>query len=952
MARRPDTDLLQSCQDLLSDVVGVPLICLSSESSDEASSHLRSSRWRELHRSSQLTHWSLNPAFFRLLESHDDLWRSFLVSLLEARRLVEGSGTRDNWVPVVFPGILDCHFFALPATVLETATSRGSEKRRRKLAAIVYGGPLGQIKHEAWTTPRKYLERICSAAAPATVERTLQYQLTTELLEVPVFESVRDLQETSSEALETLRLSFNGVFRDLMVRSDTLALDPAIAVYELYRLLDQRERIIAGLQVLVRGVWGGLSGVVLIRNALSGSGLVVAVTRDADGIGFKMQLAFVPDQKDVENFLGARAFDPQMSSHTSFLALPCKATSFVRVDMPHAPAKAQAAVWIGARARPVCAISLRRLRRTNLAFLDAWLPPLVGKTTRIRWRVLQASQQSRHNVRHEISDLTLRYDYSSPVQIREILETAGTLIPFMVAGYFRPRLAVDRPDVDGHAELHSSWPATEPQEDFVLTPEVRRALFDEMVPHIHMAEKAVLVPVVAGSRTVGILRFQFGDLAQAETSMHAMMELGTHLASRVLHRRLLEVLGEVMGQTGYVPGTDWANAAEKIAFLLSEDACSIWMLNRSEHKVTPLARAGLLLPQGDLSAELASRSLVTRWLSHKALDPIVVNLEDEDQRDKLIWGKELHEQGFRSGIVTGTVIEPEGVALVLMLWTKTAFSHRHFSAEDKRILQFITQTLTQILHVQQLLKALREQQDSLLPSLAHELRGPMGAVYDGLAVLRHVSHGGSIHQSERLIGDMQNLVLYARRGVDEILGFAEREGILVGRATKADAPDRPVRVFEQLVQPMEAVFDFFLRPRGLTFANRFDPQTFPGALRLTARGEQSVTGILFNLLDNAVKYSSPGAEIVVSGTLTKESVVIRVINTGIGVPAGEEELVFEKYRRGSNSSQSSVIGNGLGLYISRKAAESLGGSLVLERRNEPTVFAVSLPVRLAVFGRR
>lgn len=113
--------------------------------------------------------------------------------------------------------------------------------------------------------------------------------------------------------------------------------------------------------------------------------------------------------------------------------------------------------------------------------------------------------------------------------------------------------------------------------------------------------------------------------------------------------------------------------------------------------------------------------------------------------------------------------------------------------------------------------------------------------------------------------------------------------------------------------------------------------------------------VFYNLLQNAVKYSRYGGlPIWIEYDLYQESSGlgggkawhrIRVENYGIGVPEGEEELIFREFVRGSNTQfvGSGQSGTGLGLSVARRIVESHGGELKLEKRDNPTIFAVLLP---------
>src|SRR5439155_954494 len=90
--------------------------------------------------------------------------------------------------------------------------------------------------------------------------------------------------------------------------------------------------------------------------------------------------------------------------------------------------------------------------------------------------------------------------------------------------------------------------------------------------------------------------------------------------------------------------------------------------------------------------------------------------------------------------------------------------------------------------------------------------------------------------------------------------------------------------------------------------------------------------VLGNLLENAVKYSPEGSEILVSVELRDSQVVTSVSDRGIGIPSDELAQVFERFHRGRQVSSTNYGGLGLGLYITRQIIERHGGSIWVESK--------------------
>jgi len=102
--------------------------------------------------------------------------------------------------------------------------------------------------------------------------------------------------------------------------------------------------------------------------------------------------------------------------------------------------------------------------------------------------------------------------------------------------------------------------------------------------------------------------------------------------------------------------------------------------------------------------------------------------------------------------------------------------------------------------------------------------------------------------------------------------------------------------------------------------------------------------VLQNLLDNAVKYSTSRAEITVACNATGEEVIVSVRDTGMGISVREQEQIFNRFQRVSDSAIQSMPGAGLGLYICRAIVEAHGGRIWMESTlREGSTFSFSLP---------
>ena len=122
---------------------------------------------------------------------------------------------------------------------------------------------------------------------------------------------------------------------------------------------------------------------------------------------------------------------------------------------------------------------------------------------------------------------------------------------------------------------------------------------------------------------------------------------------------------------------------------------------------------------------------------------------------------------------------------------------------------------------------------------------------------------------------------------------------------------------------------------------------------LTAEGDGIMTGsdaliyrLIFNLAENAVKYNRPGGSVRVSVTQEPEKLLLRVSDTGCGIPEEYQRSIFQPFFRVDKSRSREYGGAGLGLSLVWEIAELHGGSVWVEESSEKgTTIAVGLPVQ-------
>jgi two-component system sensor histidine kinase KdpD len=106
--------------------------------------------------------------------------------------------------------------------------------------------------------------------------------------------------------------------------------------------------------------------------------------------------------------------------------------------------------------------------------------------------------------------------------------------------------------------------------------------------------------------------------------------------------------------------------------------------------------------------------------------------------------------------------------------------------------------------------------------------------------------------------------------------------------------------------------------------------------------------VLFNLLDNAAKYSAADTMISIRSLRDRDSMLLQIIDEGDGIPAAELESVFDKFYRAQKGDHVRP-GTGLGLAISRGFVEAMRGTITAANRTDRSgaVLTIKLPIPAA-----
>jgi signal transduction histidine kinase len=220
-------------------------------------------------------------------------------------------------------------------------------------------------------------------------------------------------------------------------------------------------------------------------------------------------------------------------------------------------------------------------------------------------------------------------------------------------------------------------------------------------------------------------------------------------------------------------------------------------------------------------------------------------------------------------------------------------------------------------------------QAEFVAAVSHEFRTPLTSIRQLTELLR----SGRIRDAEKAseyyrVLDRESARL--QRMVEDLLDFSRLEA--------SAKPYRPGRF--DLPQLLAEVIVEFSSERHLA-ADAIRLQS-DGALAVTIDRE-SLVRVVWNLLDNAVKYSEGDPDITVRVFQVKRQAKLQVSDRGVGIEEADQERIFEKFVRGAAAARTRARGTGLGLAMVRQILNDQGGTIeVSGAKGAGATFTVTL----------
>jgi PAS domain S-box-containing protein len=222
----------------------------------------------------------------------------------------------------------------------------------------------------------------------------------------------------------------------------------------------------------------------------------------------------------------------------------------------------------------------------------------------------------------------------------------------------------------------------------------------------------------------------------------------------------------------------------------------------------------------------------------------------------------------------------------------------------------------------------------LFARLSHEFRTPLHAVSGYLEILQQNIHGNLNEEQRRDVERIHQAQEHLLALVNMILDFAKLEGGPVELSMAEIPVEETLHGAESLVTPQ-------FTKKGVRYSHR----SGDASVSVFADREK-VQQIIVNLLANAVKFTPPGGTVELDWRLEDQMLLVRVRDTGSGVPDDKLEQIFEPFVQLRAPGSVPTGGTGLGLAISRDLARAMGGDVSASSTvGVGSVFTLTLPIR-------
>lgn len=231
----------------------------------------------------------------------------------------------------------------------------------------------------------------------------------------------------------------------------------------------------------------------------------------------------------------------------------------------------------------------------------------------------------------------------------------------------------------------------------------------------------------------------------------------------------------------------------------------------------------------------------------------------------------------------------------------------------------------------------RDEIQKLISGIAHQMRTPLANIESYTCLLRNATEAAEPKEGPEVSGQDRQQYMAALEESEKKLHFLVENFVKMARLEQHIIQ---IRKDEQdLRKTLQNTFGQIqsrAEEKEIQFQINIPDRT------VCAHDPNWLSEAIFNLLDNAVKYSDPGALVEVTLQQNEMYIKLRVRDFGIGIEAGEENQIFRRFYRGRCVTVQE--GFGIGLYLAREIISLHGGYLTAKRMNPGLMLEMNLPL--------
>jgi signal transduction histidine kinase/PAS domain-containing protein len=301
--------------------------------------------------------------------------------------------------------------------------------------------------------------------------------------------------------------------------------------------------------------------------------------------------------------------------------------------------------------------------------------------------------------------------------------------------------------------------------------------------------------------------------------------------------------------------------------------------------------------------------------------------------------KLISEIGFKSAIIVPLIARGRTLGALTLV---TAESGRRYTQADLDLATELARRAALAVDNARLHKAELEARRAaeaasaaktqFLAVMSHELRTPLNAIA-GYAELMRMGIRGPVTPEQR--ADLDRIRVSQRdllSLINDVLNYAKLDAGHI----EFDTQNVPLRPF---LADIEALVTPQLQAKGIKYVYEVCDKA------VTVRADmEKLRQVVLNLLSNAIKFTPAGGEVQVDCVCDDKQVLVRLRDTGVGIPEDKLDAIFDPFVQLDRKLTSTHEGTGLGLAISRDLARGMDGDLTVESRvGEGSTFTLALP---------